>query len=87
MDLSLHVLAERSSGANFGGGLVNFLTVAINTRVLFIFPLMMLEKKDCLTLHISALCAEYLFMDFIVVLKCVYCPSLDLVSMVLSVCQ
>ena len=52
-------------------------------RVLFIFLLMMLEKRDGLALSISALCAEHLFMNLIVDLKFVFAPF-SLSSYILS---
>ena len=52
---SLHLFVETSSGPNCEGGLVNFSTVEKRTLALFIFLLMMLEKKDCLALHVSKL--------------------------------
>ena len=66
---SLH-LTERCSGANCeGGGLLT--STVVDTRLI-------LEKKQCLALHFSIICAEDIFMDLIVDLKfaCLRLPTL-----------
>ena len=44
---SLHALVDRNSEATDTGGLVNLSTVANKARALFLFLVMMSEKKDC----------------------------------------
>ena len=59
-----------------GGGLLT--STVVDTRVLLVFLLMILEKKLCLALHFSIICAEDIFMDLIVDLKfaCLRLPTL-----------